>query len=265
LPAACGLSSLDGLRGGADIQQEAGPISDEDANTDEDVGTAAKEADTGAENDDGPVAADEGPGDVEAASETGDEVGAEEASSKDVVTRDEGTDAETGCQDASCAGRHGTPYRNMPTGLPGRLEAENYDVGGEGISYHDMTPTNLLGKYRTMPNEGVDIEDRCSGIPNTCYDVTAIDPGEWSEYTISVATTGTYSIKLGVAAAAASHMHIEVDGSDASGSIAVTSTGNLFVAQPTLSNVRLSQGQHIMRLVFDEGGFSLNWIEFALV
>jgi hypothetical protein len=263
LPSACGLSSLDGLRDGVGRPADSGPASDEgaqpdeDANTDEDAGGAAE--------DDGPVVVEEDAGSGEVAAEPDGEIDAVDGSEMDVGAPPiDAADADTGCQAVSCMAQHGTPY-GMPIPLPGRLEAENYDVGGEGISYHDTTPANIFGKYRTSPNEGVDVEDRCSGNPNTCFDVTAIDPGEWSEYTIAVATTGTYSIKLGVAAPSVSHMHIEVDGSDASGPIAVMPTNNLFVAQVTGLTLGLSQGRHIMRLVFDEVGISLNWIEFAVV
>src|SRR5262249_28197149 len=39
--------------------------------------------------------------------------------------------------------------------VPGRLEAENYNTGGEGVGYHDTTPGNNGGADRT---DDVDIE-----------------------------------------------------------------------------------------------------------
>lgn len=48
-----------------------------------------------------------------------------------------------------------TPFGGTAIGLPGRIEAENFDNGGEGVAYHDTTPTaNEGGAYRS---EGVDI------------------------------------------------------------------------------------------------------------
>ena len=46
---------------------------------------------------------------------------------------------------------------NFLTGTPLTLQAENFDTGGEGVAYHELTTTNLGGQYR--PNEAVDIED----------------------------------------------------------------------------------------------------------
>ena len=48
--------------------------------------------------------------------------------------------------------------------VPGRIEAEDYDLGGEGIAYHDTTPGNLGGIYR---QDDVDIETLAGeGTPN---------------------------------------------------------------------------------------------------
>ena len=35
---------------------------------------------------------------------------------------------------ACCA----APYRGAPTPVPGLVEAEDYDTGGEGVAYHDV-------------------------------------------------------------------------------------------------------------------------------
>ncbi len=70
-----------------------------------------------------------------------------------------------------------SPYRAVT--LPGRLEAENYDLGGEGVAYHDNEPANLGGAYRTT--EGVDVES-AGGVTNVGY----IRSNEWTEYTVNV-------------------------------------------------------------------------------
>ena len=36
---------------------------------------------------------------------------------------------------------NGTPYGGAPTNVPGIIEAEHYDNGGEGIAYHDVDAT----------------------------------------------------------------------------------------------------------------------------
>ncbi len=41
------------------------------------------------------------------------------------------------------------PYGGVPWPIPGTIEAENYDLGGEGVAYHDATAGNSGGLYRT--------------------------------------------------------------------------------------------------------------------
>src|SRR5438132_14030850 len=68
--------------------------------------------------------------------------------------------AMTGCGNKADAGIHGagassaprsglvTSYSGKPIAIPGIIEAENFDDGGEGSAYHDTTPGNALGQYR---------------------------------------------------------------------------------------------------------------------
>src|SRR6185436_12992129 len=44
--------------------------------------------------------------------------------------------------------RESTPYTGTPVTLPGVIEAEHFDDGGEGIAYHDVTAGNSGGAYR---------------------------------------------------------------------------------------------------------------------
>jgi len=54
----------------------------------------------------------------------------------------------------------GTPYNGSPATVPGTIQAENFDNGGEGVAYHDDGPTNVGGVYRQT---GVDIEASAGG------------------------------------------------------------------------------------------------------
>ena len=47
------------------------------------------------------------------------------------------------------------PYLGVPAAIPGRIEFENFDIGGQLISYYDKTSTNSYGQYRA--GEPVDI------------------------------------------------------------------------------------------------------------
>jgi len=89
-----------------------------------------------------------------------------------------------------------------------RIQAENFDAGGEGVAYHELTTTNLGGQYRT--NEAVDIEttsDTGGG-----YDVTGTAAGEWLEYTIYVSEPGLYNLALRVAGTTAGSVQLLAGG-----------------------------------------------------
>ena len=83
------------------------------------------------------------------------------------------------------------PYR--PNAIPGRIEAEDYDLGGEGVAYHDTTPGNAGGLYRT---DDVDVERfAAEGSPSVGW----IRSSEWLTYTATVAQSGTYTLRARVA------------------------------------------------------------------
>jgi hypothetical protein len=142
-------------------------------------------------------------------------------------------------------------------GLWDRVEAEKYDLGGNGIAYWDTTPGNAGGVYRS---DDVDIETNCG---NNCRDVFDIVPGEWLKHTVN-ATAGTYAIQLGVSSMGVSHLHItDENGVNVTGSLTIASTGGLstFVVQSTTVTFSLAAGMHTLRTVFDDGSMDLNWIE----
>ncbi len=149
------------------------------------------------------------------------------------------------------------PYRMAPAAVPGTVEAEDYDLGGQGVAYSDANNNNNGGAYR--PAEGVDIEgttDAGSG-----FNVGWIEPGEWLEYAVDV-TAGTYDVKVRVASAAGGGtFHLEFDGTDRTGPISFGDTGGWqnWITVGTL-DVTLGGGLQTMRLAIDAGGFNVNSI-----
>jgi len=86
-----------------------------------------------------------------------------------------------------------TPFSGTPIAIPGTFEAENFDLGGEGVAYHDNVKGNAGGQYQ--PKEDVDIfvsTDSTGG----GYVVGNFETGEWLAYTVNVATSGNYNIEL---------------------------------------------------------------------
>ncbi|MDD3621012.1 MAG: PKD domain-containing protein [Methanofollis sp.] len=147
------------------------------------------------------------------------------------------------------------PYRHHE--LPCYIEAEDFDVGGEGVAYHDSDPgVNRGGSYR--PSEGVDIEwlDREA--------VTSIKPGEWLEYTVDIPVAGTYltSFNLG-GIEDGKNCIFSVDGLEAV-RIVCPNTGAIDSFEIEYGGeINLPAGQHVLRLTFPEGAGSFDAFEIT--
>ncbi len=146
------------------------------------------------------------------------------------------------------------PYK--PLAIPGRIEAEDYNLGGESVAYHDTTKGNAGGVYRT---DDVDIENIAGeGSPSVGW----IRNGEWLTYTATVTTTGQYTLTARVASPNSGRtIALAVD--DATGAtIAVPTTGSFAKFTTVTVPITLTAGTHTLRLTFSGDGQNLNWLEF---
>jgi hypothetical protein len=162
---------------------------------------------------------------------------------------------------ASAASNDSTPYTGTAFALPGKVQFENYDAGGEGHAYHDTTAGNAGGVYRS---NNVDIQ--ATSDSGGGYNIAWVSAGEWLKYTVSVGSTGTYAIDLRVAQqGSGGTFHIEVDGVDRTGALAAPNTGSWQTWQTmTKTGIALSAGNHVIRVVMDKNGTSghvanFNW------
>jgi hypothetical protein len=158
-----------------------------------------------------------------------------------------------------------TPFTGTPIALPGRIEAENYDKGGEGLAYHDTTAGNSSATYRTD-----DVDIRATSDTSGAYNVKSIRAGEWLAFTVNVASAGTYSVGFRVASSGTGGiLHLAVDGADVTGPIALPDTGGWGVWQTyTKSGVALPAGTHVLKLIVDANGSAgtvadVNWLNVA--
>ena len=155
-----------------------------------------------------------------------------------------------------------TPYLNQPQGVPGTLEFENYDNGGEGVAYHDLDSANQGGLYR---HDGVDLSSAADA--GGGYFVGWTSPGEWLKYTVNVASTTTYSLAFRVASGSSGGtFHLNVDGANATGPIKIGYTGG-WQSWTTINvpNIPISAGKHVLTLVIDSGTnngtANFNWVQ----
>jgi hypothetical protein len=180
--------------------------------------------------------------------------------------------------------------------IPGKIECELYDKGGESVAYHDtdsinngsgkLNPANgnFLNEFRM--NEGVDISyTKPGGIDNNPFNKTEpvlaqlyigwTQPGEWVNYTINVNKTGSYCMAVMYTANGEGAIMLDVDGKRASEKLKIFSTHNDADTVPwrqwhhwsrldSLTTLRISKGRHLITLrIVDRGNMNFDYLEFT--
>jgi len=210
------------------------------------------------------------------------------------------------CQPNKNTGSYqGTPFADSvytagAQTLPGKLQCEYYDFGGEGISFHDTDTINEGsgglnpddGRYINTfrKNEAVDIsytkvDERL--IDNNPYNFVEPEkeqfyigwtaPGEWTKYTVNAAKSGTYQVGIMYTANQNAKISLAVNDIDQTGPIAIPST---FVEADSLSwrqwhhwnyidsisSIELQKGlQTVTFHTAEIGWMNYDFVNFALV
>ena len=156
-----------------------------------------------------------------------------------------------------------TPFNGTPALIPGVIEAEEFDYGGEGNAYHDSDEQNRNGGDR---NEGVDMNNTAVGYTQT---------GEWIEYTVDVQKTGTYEVVATVASGSkgsAFTLYMDntfiIPGADGTpgGFIEVPNTGSWEDFTTVKSSLnKLTKGVHVLKVEITGDWVDLDKLEFNLL
>jgi hypothetical protein len=143
---------------------------------------------------------------------------------------------------------HDSRYQSGPQRIPGKVICAYYDLGGEGVAYHD-TDTKNNGSGALNPadgsyvnefrmGEGVDTSytkfGRDPQIDDTQYDKITPDanllyvgwtePGEWFNITVDVAAAGNYAADLLYTSNRGGSIALDVNGVRAADSLPIAST-----------------------------------------
>ena len=151
------------------------------------------------------------------------------------------------------------PFEDKPVSLPGRLEFENYDIGGSGISFSDSDSENKGGAYR---NDAVDIDK----ISDNNYVVSYTNAGEWLEYTVDFSETAKFNWKANVSMGGdAAAFHMNIDGEDITDEITIEGTGSWDTYKQIVGTTtkEIKKGTHILKVSIDKPYANLDWIEFV--
>ncbi|MCR4852017.1 MAG: endo-1,4-beta-xylanase [Prevotella sp.] len=143
------------------------------------------------------------------------------------------------------------PFKD-PIEIPGTIEAEDFDIGAEGYTYHDSDNKNEgTTSYRT-DSQGVDI---VAGNGNYAIGYTV--DGEWMEYTVNVTQALQYEYEVTVASGTTgSGFSIGLVTDDevktlAKVSVPNTGSWDTYKTVKGRFNSRLELGKQVLRITID--------------
>ena len=160
-------------------------------------------------------------------------------------------------------------FKGEAFAIPGKIEMEDFDINGLGqgnTTYNENDAEDHgagEGGTSYRPGTGVDIYKKANG-----YIVGYNQAGEWLEYTVKVASTGTYTMNASVASANnTSSFKLSMDGKDITDEIAVpqatTGEDNYDEYNTVEAKVSLTEGEHILRFTVTGDWMDIDWIEFC--
>ncbi|MEJ5259473.1 MAG: C25 family cysteine peptidase [Anaerohalosphaeraceae bacterium] len=153
------------------------------------------------------------------------------------------------------------PYLGSPFSLPGRIEFEDFDIGGQGISFYDNTSGNSYGVYRT----DVDVDIMTIWDGGTMGYSVFMESGEWLEYTCSI-PSGLYDLRVRYTTNyRVDSMRLEDGGTGAVlADFALAPTGGWSTWQDALiEGIYLPGGpEKVLRFVLASPRVSINYVEF---
>ena len=157
------------------------------------------------------------------------------------------------------------PFKTIE--LPGTLQAEDFDIGGEGLSFHDSDSKNDgTSSYRTNSG-GVDIVSI-----NGNYVIGYIAAGEWLEYTVDVKEAGLYSIDVTISSESGGGSFTLSTFKDGvttkiseKVSVPKTNSWNTYRVMHTRLAVPLEAGRQVIRLTMNSSGFNIDKLVFKRI
>jgi len=180
--------------------------------------------------------------------------------------------------------------------IPGRIECEWYDHGGEGVAYHDadsinngsgkLNPANgnFLNEFRMK--EAVDISyTKSNNIDNNPYNkvepvldqlyVGWTQPGEWINYTVLVKEPGLYRIGLMYTANGDGVISLDIDRKQVANLLKIPTTHDdrdtvawrqwhHWNKLDSLTAISIPKGKHVLTIhVTEHGNMNFDYLEFT--
>lgn len=185
------------------------------------------------------------------------------------------------------AGYTGTPYKGTPWPIPGRIEIENFDLGGYDVGFKTEHRTMSApigcsgGDYRTdadqptmcKTNQGNEVDKLSddtlypSAANPVSYYIGAVRPNDWWQITVNVKTAGTYKLSTTWASDAdkidvtlffngVQKLKHNTNG---------TGGYHKWVAGPLFAEVQLDAGVQVLRFQTTREHVNADYVQFSLV
>ena len=154
------------------------------------------------------------------------------------------------------------PYKAIFS-VPGFVQLEDYDMGGQSVSFYDKDFVNEGGAYR---EDGVDIVQIDSAAASKGYAIGYTQAGEWLEYSVNVVTTSKFVFRASVAdGLEGGSIRLFIDGKAVTDTVAVPQTEdwNTYTLMDG-ETIEIEKGDHVLRVQFTGSYVNLDWIQFAL-
>jgi hypothetical protein len=196
---------------------------------------------------------------------------------------------------------HDSQYQGGPQAIPGKMMFAYYDLGGEGVAYHDADAENhgsgelnpadgtYLNEFRK--DEGVDTSYTKFGHDPTIDDspynkvnppagllyVGWTEPGEWFNITVQAAKAGVYAGDLLYTSNRGGAISFDVNGESATGPLSIKTTNDVTDAREwrqwhhwnlakNFVTLKLPAGKSVLTVrILAEGNMNLATLDFHKV
>ena len=146
--------------------------------------------------------------------------------------------------------------------IPGIIQLEDYDLGGQSVSFYDTDFINEGDSYR---EDGVDIVTLGEEGAPEGYAIGYTATGEWVEYTVHVKESSTYKFRAKVSSGLdIAGFRLFIDGTAVSDTIKIPQ-GDDWNTYCTIDGETslIEAGEHVLRVLMTGSYGNIDWIEFA--
>ena len=159
-------------------------------------------------------------------------------------------------------GEDGVVAAGSPSAIPGKIEAENYDLGGSRVAFYDKFSSNEGGFYR---KDAVDIVVLDSSDLSKGFALGYTQDGEWLEYTVNVAKSAEYTVEAQMATASEKvGVLFFIDGKAVTDTV-VAKQGEDWTSYQVISakTSPIKAGEHVLKMQIVGNYVNVDWFRFC--